>query len=204
MNSKPKRSLKDILKEAEEERLLQIRKTTRRRTKKKKKIGKESMYAKCLEENKRYRGVLDRSRLLMPPSKKLAVVVCMDAGLTVEDFLGLKTGDAHIIKNAGGIVTEDVLRSLIISYKLLGTKEFFVINHTGCGMLTFEDENLRKKLKKDTGHDTGVLQFYSFKNLRRNVRKQVKKIKECPFIPSSIPVYGFIYQVETGRLKEVK
>ncbi len=163
-----------------------------------------AMYEKCLEMNKRYGESFDRSKLAALPSKKLAIVVCMDARLTVEEFLGLKTGDAHIIRNAGGIVTDDALRSLIISYKLLGTKEFFVINHTDCGMLTFTDDQLRKTLKKDTGADASALEFYFFKNLRENVRKQVKKIKDSPFIPNNISVHGFIYQVENGLLKEVK
>ncbi len=128
----------------------------------------------------------------------------MDARLTVEDVLGLKTGDAHIIRNAGGVVTDDEIRSLIISYKLLGTQEFMVINHTDCGMLTFTDEELRKKLKADMGVDASSITFHSFKNLEDNVRAQVKKIKDCPFIPKDIPVRGFIYDVHTGGLKEVK
>jgi len=161
-------------------------------------------YEQALEANQRYVESFDRSKLAMPPSKKLAIVACMDARLTVEEFLGLKTGDAHIIRNAGGLVTDDAVRSLIISYTLLGTREFFVINHTDCGMLTFTDEQLREQLTKDTGADASLLAFYAFKNVEENVRAQVAKIKNSPFIPKDIPVRGFIYQVENGLLKEVK
>ncbi len=162
-----------------------------------------ALYEELLEANARHAVSFDRSKLAMPPARKLAVVVCMDARLTVEDFLGLRTGDAHIIRNAGGIVTDDALRSLIISYKLLGTREFLVINHTDCGMLTFKDQELREKLAEDTGVDTSGLEFYAFENLEANVRAQVQKIKDSPFIPDDIPVHGLIYQVEDGRLREV-
>jgi len=158
----------------------------------------------CMKANEDYARSFDRSKLAMPPAKKLAVVACMDARLTVEEVLGLRTGDAHIIRNAGGIVTEDEIRSLIISYKLLGTREFMVINHTDCGMLTFTDEELQGKLKADTGTDAGSLTFHSFKNLEDNVIAQVRKIKDNPFIPNDIPVRGFIFDVHTGELKEIK
>ena len=162
-----------------------------------------NIYQETLDANQRYSASFDRSKLAMPPAKKLAVVVCMDARLTVEDFLGIRTGDAHIIRNAGGIVTEDALRSLIISYKLLGTREFLVINHTDCGMLTFKDEELRQKLAQDTGADTHGLEFHAFDNLEANVRAQVQKIKESPLIPDDIPVHGLIFQVEDGQLRQV-
>jgi len=106
-----------------------------------------SYYEQALEANRRYGESFDRSKLAMPPSKKLAIVACMDARLTVEEFLGLKTGDAHIIRNAGGLATDDALRSLIISYKLLGTREWFVIHHTDCGMELFSDEIIRSLLR---------------------------------------------------------
>ncbi len=162
-----------------------------------------SIYEQILDANRRYGASFDRSKLAMPPARQLAVVVCMDARLTVEDFLGLRTGDTHIIRNAGGVVTDDVLRSLIISYKLLGTREFLVINHTDCGMLTFKDEELRQKLVEDTGADTSGLVFHAFVDLEANVRAQVQKIKDSPFIPGDIPVHGLIFQVEDGRLREV-
>lgn len=162
-----------------------------------------SIYQQLLEANKGYSASFDRSKLAMPPAKKVAIVVCMDARLTVEDFLGLRTGDAHIIRNAGGIVTEDALRSLVISYKLLGTREVLVINHTDCGMLTFKDEDLRQQLGQDTGADTSDLEFHAFEDLEANVQAQVQKIKDSPLVPDDISVHGLIFQVEDGRLREV-
>ncbi len=142
--------------------------------------------------------------LPMPPARKLAVVACMDARLTLEQALGLKTGDAHVIRNAGGIVTEDALRSLLISHHLLGTQEFLIINHTDCGMLTFKDEELRTRLERDTGTATvAPVHFFAFSNLEENVRRQIQKVRSHPWIPKSISVRGFIYDVKAGRLKEI-
>lgn len=139
-----------------------------------------------------------------PPALKLAVLACMDARLTVEQMLGLKTGDAHIIRNAGAIVTEDVLRSLLISYYMLGTREFMIINHTDCGMLTFKDEDLRRKLQDISGTSAlAPAYFYAFTNLEENVREQVQKVKSHPWVPADMPVRGFIYDVKTGKLSEV-
>ena len=162
-----------------------------------------AMRDECVAANERYAASFNLSGLPMPPGKKLAMVVCMDARLMPDRFLGLDTGDAHVIRNAGGIVTDDALRSLIISHKLLGTNEFFVINHTDCGMLTFDDDQLRQKLKDETGADASGMQFYAFKNLEQNVQAQVQKIKSSPFLADDIPVHGFIYQVEDGRLRQV-
>jgi len=142
-------------------------------------------------------------KLSMPPARKLAILACMDARLTVEDFLGLETGDAHIIRNAGGIATDDAIRSLIISHELLGTNEFLVVNHTDCGMLTFKDEDLRRKLKEKYKSDAGKINFYSFADLSDNVKQQVKRIKTTPFIPGDIPVHGFVYHVENGSLERI-
>jgi carbonic anhydrase len=162
-----------------------------------------SMREESLKANERYASSFQHGGLPMPPGRRLAAVVCMDARLMPDQFLGLNIGDAHIIRNAGGIVTDDALRSLIISHKLLGTNEFFVVNHTDCGMLTFEDDDLRRRLKEETGADASGLQFHAFKNLEENVRAQVQKIASSPFLPDSIPVSGFIYQVEDGRLRPV-
>ena len=162
-----------------------------------------AMRDECVAANERYAASFNLGGLPMPPGKKLAVVVCMDARLMPDRFLGLDTGDAHVIRNAGGIVPDDALRPLIISHRLLGTNEFFVINHTDCGMLTFEDDQLRQKLKDETGTDATGMQFYAFKNLEQNVQAQVQKIKSSPFLPADIPVHGFIYQVEDGRLRQV-
>src|SRR5919108_3769588 len=157
-----------------------------------------------LKANDQYTESFSLGNLPMPPRLKLAIVACMDARKTVEEFLGLKTGDAHIIRNAGGIVTEDAIRSLLISHYLLGTQEFMVINHTDCGMLTFKDEELRSKLEQSTGTATVTpVHFHSFSDLEENVRKQVQKIKSHPWIPKDITVRGFIFDVKTGRLNEV-
>ena len=141
----------------------------------------------------------------MPPARKLAIVACMDARLTVEPALGLNTGDAHMIRNAGGIVTEDALRSLIISHHLLGTEEFIIINHTDCGMLTFKDADLRSRLLANTGTIAAEPKhFHAFSDLEENVRRQIERVKSHPWIPKHIPVRGFIYDVKTGRLGEVE
>lgn len=137
------------------------------------------------------------------PRRKLAVVACMDCRLTVEQILGLQAGDAHIIRNAGGIVTDDALRSLIVSHHMLGTEEFMVINHTDCGMMTFDDDDLRAKLQTITGVATGV-QFHAFTNLEENVRRQMRVLREHPWVPDSIVVRGFVYDVRTGNLAEVE
>jgi carbonic anhydrase len=142
--------------------------------------------------------------LPMPPARKLAIVACMDARLTIEPILGLKTGEAHIIRNAGGIVTEDALRSLVISQQLLGTNEVVIINHTDCGMLTFKDDELRSKLHAQTGTATvAPSMFHAFSNLEENVREQIQKVASHPWIPKHIPVRGFLYDVKSGRLTEV-
>lgn len=122
----------------------------------------------------------------------------------MEPVLGLKTGDAHIIRNAGGIVTDDVLRSLIISHHLLGTQEFVLVNHTDCGMLTFTDADLRVRLRRETGTTpVAPARFYAFSDLEANVREQIQAIPSHPWLPSHVPVRGFVYDVRSGRLTEV-
>ncbi len=137
----------------------------------------------------------------MPPGRKLAVLACMDARLTVEDVLGLRSGDAHIIRNAGGLATDDAIRSLVISQQLLGTEEVIVIEHTGCGMLTFQDADVHRELVKRTGSDVD-LPFLAFPDLESNLREQVSRIRAHPWI-KDVPVHGLVYEVETGRLREV-
>ena len=157
-----------------------------------------------LAANQTYAQGFNLGHLPMPPARKLAVVACMDARLTVSQLLGLKTGEAHIIRNAGGIVTEDALRSLIISHHLLGTNEIMIINHTDCGMLTFKDDELRKKLQTQTGTAAvAPVRFHAFTNLEANVREQIQKVRSHPWIPKHIPVRGFIYDVKSGKLNEV-
>jgi carbonic anhydrase len=157
-----------------------------------------------LRANDSYAQHFTLGQLPLPPARKLAVVACMDARLMVDQFLGLKAGDAHIIRNAGGIVTEDALRSLILSHHLLGTQEFMIINHTDCGMLTFKDEDVRARLQQLTGTATvAPVYFHAFSNLEENVRQQIQKVTSHPWIPKQIPVRGFIYDVKTGRVQEV-
>ncbi len=158
----------------------------------------------CLKYNQKYAQSFQLGHLDMPPARKLAIVACMDARLTVEQILGIHTGDAHIIRNAGGIVTEDAIRSLIISHYLLGTQEFMIINHTDCGMLTFKDEELKAKLQETT-HTTAAAPsaFHAFADLEQNVREQIAKVKSHPWMPKNVPVRGFIYDVSNGRLSEV-
>lgn len=157
-----------------------------------------------LKANEAYTRQFTLGQLPIPPARKLAIVACMDARMTVEQMLGLQTGDAHIIRNAGGIVTEDALRSLLISHYLLGTQEFMIINHTECGMLTFRDEELRTKLQQAAGTAAvAPVSFYAFQDLTENVRQQIQKVKSHPWVPAHIVVRGFIYDVKTGRLNEV-
>ncbi|MGI0081043.1 MAG: beta-class carbonic anhydrase [Nitrososphaerales archaeon] len=158
---------------------------------------------KLLNANEEYARKEFPGKLPMPPSRHVAVLACMDARLTVSKLLGLKTGEAHIIRNAGGIATEDAIRSLIISSELLGTREFLVINHTDCGMLTFKDEELARKLSSRYGHDASRIKFHSFSNLENNVREQVETIKNHPLIQKSITVNGFVYDVGSGRLEKI-
>ena len=163
-----------------------------------------SVIDEALKANEAYAQNFSLGHLPMPPARKLAVVACMDARLVVSQILGLKAGDAHIIRNAGGIVTEDAVRSLIISHQLLGTQEFIIINHTDCGMLTFKDEDLRSKLQKQTGTaSVAPAAFHAFTNLEENVRQQIQKVKSHPWIARGISVRGFVYDVKTGRLKEI-
>jgi carbonic anhydrase len=157
-----------------------------------------------LAANADYARDFNLGQLPMPPARKLAIVACMDARLTIEPMLGLKTGEAHIIRNAGGIVTEDALRSLVISQQLLGTNEVVIINHTDCGMLSFKDDDLRAKLHAETGTATvSPSVFHAFSNLEENVRQQIQKVASHPWIPERIAVRGFVYDVKSGRLTEV-
>ncbi|HEX9549549.1 MAG TPA: carbonic anhydrase [Candidatus Limnocylindrales bacterium] len=158
-------------------------------------------YARALAENERYAAQFDHSALPLPPGRKLAVLACMDARLTVEEVLGLRTGDAHIIRNAGGLATDDAIRSLVISQQLLGTEEVIVIEHTGCGMLTFQDHEVHRDLVDKTGTDID-LAFHAFPELESNLRTQVDRIREHPWI-KDVPVHGLVYEVESGRLREV-
>lgn len=139
----------------------------------------------------------------IPPARAAAVVTCMDARLHPEKFLGADIGDFHVIRNAGGRVDESAIRSLVISQRLLGTKEIFVIHHTDCGMETFENKDLKDKIKADLGVDAGDRDWLPFKGLEQSVRTDVGIIKSSPLIPDDIPVHGYVYQVETGKIVPV-
>ncbi|MDA8203977.1 MAG: carbonic anhydrase [Chloroflexi bacterium] len=158
-------------------------------------------YARALAENARYAATFDRPNLELPPARRLAVLACMDARLTVEEVLGLRTGEAHIIRNAGGLATDDAIRSLVISQHLLGTGEIIVIEHTGCGMLTFTDEPVQKQIAEAQGAQAD-LPLRSFSDLEANLRAQVERIRAHPWV-KDVPVHGLVYEVETGRLREV-
>ena len=142
-------------------------------------------------------------QLPMPPARHVAVLACMDARLHPEKVLGLEIGDAHVIRNAGGRADDGALRSLIISQKLLGTTEVLVIHHTDCGMLTFTNQDLHKKLVEETGADASGIDFLPFSDLAQSVRDDVEAITSNPFINPDAKVTGYIYDVATGRLEQV-
>ena len=141
--------------------------------------------------------------LPLPPAKKLAVVACMDARLNVYALLGLEEGEAHVIRNAGGVVTDDEIRSLAISQRLLGTEEIILIHHTDCGMLTFSDEEFAKKLEGETGQRPGF-DAHAFADLDEHLRQSVARVRSSPFLPRRESVRGFVFDVATGRLTEVR
>jgi carbonic anhydrase len=144
--------------------------------------------------NESYAASFEKGHLPMPPGRRFAVVTCMDARLDPAKFLGLDEGDAHVIRNAGGLVTDDALRSLIISHNLLGTEEVFVIAHTDCGMLTFSDDELQEKLGTD-------IDFHAFSDLDASVQKSVERVRGSGLTADA--VHGYVYECETGRLREV-
>ena len=157
---------------------------------------------RCLENNARYAETYDKGDLPVPPVRKAAVVACMDARMDTARLLGLEEGDAHVIRNAGGVVTDDVLRSLLISQRLLGTEEIVLVQHTGCGMLTFRDDDLKDAIEADTGLRPSF-SLEAFQHLEENVRQSIRRIEACPFLPVKERIRGFVYEVETGRLREV-
>ncbi|HET6509724.1 MAG TPA: carbonic anhydrase [Baekduia sp.] len=140
--------------------------------------------------------------LPLPPAKQVAVVACMDARLDPQAILGLSEGDAHVIRNAGGVITDDEIRSLAISQRLLGTREIILIHHTDCGMLTFRDDEFRRQIQDDTGIKPEWA-AEAFPDLEEDVRQSIARIESSPFIPVKDSIRGFVYEVETGRLREV-
>jgi carbonic anhydrase len=155
-----------------------------------------------LANNAAYAGSFDQADAPGRPARKIAIVACMDARMDVYAILGLNPGDAHVIRNAGGAVTDDVIRSLSVSQRLLGTEEIFLLHHTGCGMLTFSDDEFRTQVERDTGIRPPWA-AEAFTDLEADVRQSIARIKASPFIPHKDSVRGFVYEVETGRLREV-
>ena len=157
-----------------------------------------------LDANRSFAASFASGDLPMPPARPVAVVTCMDARLHPETFLGLDVGDAHVIRNAGGRASEDALRSLIISSWLLGTREFVVIHHTDCGMLTFTDDVLQQKVKESTGGDVSSFDFLTFSDLDQSVREDVERIRSLrDGLPEGVSVSGYVYDVRSGELREV-
>lgn len=174
-----------------------------------------------LKANEQYAATFDKGDLPMPPARRFAILTCMDARLDPAKYAGLSEGDAHVIRNAGGRASDDAIRSLVISYKLLGTREWFVIHHTDCGMETFTDEimgnllasslktaALTEKGWEDVGEGPGspegkYIRWLTIEDQRQSVVDDVVRIKSHPLVPSEIPVYGYIYDCRTGRLIEV-
>jgi carbonic anhydrase len=156
-----------------------------------------------LAANKRYAASFTKGDLAAPPARRVAVLTCMDARLDPERFLGLEEGDAHVIRNAGGRASDDAIRSLVISYKLLDTREFLVIHHDDCGMLTHTNEQIREILRRDLNADASGIDFLPFSDLDESVREDVQTIRSSPLIADDIEVRGFVYDVKSGRLREV-
>ena len=162
-----------------------------------------SVTDELLRNAERYAASFDKGDLPLPPAKHVAVLACMDARLNPYGLLGLTEGDAHVIRNAGGVVTADELRSLAISQRLLGTTEIILIHHTGCGMLTFTDDEFKASIQAEVGVKPAWA-AEAFTDLDEDVRQSVRRILDDPFIPVKDSVRGFVYEVETGRLREVK
>ena len=156
----------------------------------------------ALQRNAGYAEAFDKGDLPLPPASRMAVVACMDARLDVHALLGLELGDAHVIRNAGGVVSDDALRSLVISQRLLGTQEIILIHHTDCGMLTFRDDDVKDAILADTGLRPAFA-LEAFGDLDQDIRQSIARIQANPFIPNKDQIRGFVYDCATGRLNEV-
>ena len=161
-----------------------------------------SVTDELLANSEAYAESFDKGDLPLPPAKHVAVLACMDARLNPYGILGLSEGDAHVIRNAGGVVTDDEIRSLAISQRLLGTEEIILIHHTDCGMLTFTDDDFKKSIQDEIGIKPEWA-AEAFSDLDEDVRQSIARIKASPFIPKKDSVRGFVYEVETGKLREV-
>ena len=162
-----------------------------------------SVADELLNNNAAYAESFEKGDLPLPPARGVAVVTCMDARLDVHKILGLEEGDAHVIRNAGGVITDDEIRSLTISQRLLGTREIVLIHHTDCGMLTFSDDELKAQIHEEVGMKPHF-SMESFSDLEEDVRQSVARIQASPFISHKESVRGFVYEVESGRLREVR
>ena len=156
----------------------------------------------ALKNNERYAESFDKGSLPLPPALHMAVVACMDARLDTHKLLGLEEGDAHVIRNAGGVVSDDAIRSLVISQRLLGTCEVVLIHHTDCGMLTFRDDDVKDAILADTGLRPSFA-LEAFGDLEQDVRQSIARIQANPFVPVKDQIRGFVYDCATGRLNEV-
>ena len=164
-----------------------------------------SVADELLKANEQFVKSFDLGNLAVRPKRHVAVLACMDSRILFERCLGLHPGDAHMIRNAGGIATDDALRSLIVSHHLLDTQEFIIINHTDCGLLKVQEYELRARLAEKMGIVASEpAHFYAFDDLEENVRQQIRRVKSHPWIPKHIPVRGFVYDVKTGKLNEIK
>jgi carbonic anhydrase len=161
-----------------------------------------SVTDELLRNNEGYAASFDKGDLPLPPGKKVAVLACMDARLNPYGALGLHEGDAHVIRNAGGVVTDDEIRSLAISQRLLGTEEIILIHHTDCGMLTFTDDQFKRQIQDEVGIKPEWA-AEAFPDLDEDVRQSIARIKASPFIPKKDSVRGFVYDVTSGKLREV-
>jgi carbonic anhydrase len=161
-----------------------------------------SVTDELLRNNEAYAESFEKGDLPLPPARGVAVVACMDARLDVHKMLGLEEGDAHVIRNAGGVITDDEIRSLAISQRLLGTSEIILIHHTDCGMLTFTDDELKRQIQEDVGVKPHF-SMEAFSDLEEDVRQSIARIQNSPFVPNKDSVRGFVYEVESGRLREV-
>ena len=155
-----------------------------------------------LRNNESYARSFDKGHLPMPPAKHVAVLACMDARLDVHKILGLEEGDAHVIRNAGGVATDDAIRSLVISQRLLGTNEIILVHHTDCGMLTFKDDDVKAQIESEVGIRPSFA-LEAFPNVEDDVKQSIARIEASPFIPNKTSVRGFVYDVKSGRLNEV-
>jgi carbonic anhydrase len=162
-----------------------------------------SVTDELLRNNESYAKSFTKGDLALPPAKGVAVLACMDARLDVHKILGLHEGEAHVIRNAGGVATDDAIRSLTISQRLLGTTEIILIHHTDCGMVTFKDDDVKSKIEKEVGIRPAFA-LEAFASAEEDVKQSIARIEASPFIPSKKNIRGFVYDVKTGRLNEVR